>query len=161
MSRSVFTAVPTSDAIMLFLADEDSMPERGIHSDAIALNTFLDLNTSQSVSHKDSFQRSGTTLLTFGARGSPWADRDAGTDASFSEASIEKLETQSSEEQGPGALPPSRQTDEYDEHAVGDECVETRVGSWINLMDVLFVGSIPMIWAYWLNFPRNKLRNIH
>ena len=161
MSGSVFKAVPTSGAIMLFLADEDSLPERGTHSDAVALNTFLDLNASQSVPQKDSVQRSGTTLLTVGARGSPSADRDAGTDALFSEAYIEKPETQSSEEQGPGALPPSRQADKHAEHAVGDECVETRVGSWLNLMNVLFVGSIPMIWAYWLNFPRSKWRDIY
>jgi uncharacterized protein (TIGR03118 family) len=161
MSGSVFTGVPTSDAVMLFLADEDSLPERGTHSDAVALNTFLDLNASQSVPHKENVQRSGTTLLTFGARGSPSADRDAGTDALFSEAYIKKLETQSSEEQGPGALSSSRQAEEHDGYAVGDECVESRVSSWINLMNALFVGSIPMIWAYWLNFPRSKWRDIY
>ncbi|MBI1918732.1 MAG: TIGR03118 family protein [Planctomycetes bacterium] len=164
LSGSVFTAVPASHPIMLLPADGNSQPARGALLEAVALNTFLDLNASQNVSQKADVQRPGTNRQAVGARRSPSADRDVRAEGLLSETYAEQLETPSSEEQGPGALPASGQADEVlavvppesraesaDEGSVGNKSVLTQNGSdWTTLMNLLFVVSLPMIWTYWL-----------
>jgi uncharacterized protein (TIGR03118 family) len=165
VSGPVLTAGPASDTIMLFPPDADSPPARGGPSDAVALNTFLDLSASvNGPREKAGVQRPDTNLHAVGARRSPAADRDAGAEGLLSEADATQLEAQASQKQGPEAHPPSGQADEVlagvppetraesaVERAVGNESGETQGGGgWINLANLLAVVSVPVIWACWL-----------
>src|SRR5439155_1424799 len=129
-------------------------PARGAPKDAVALNTFLDWNASANVPQtKAEGQRPGPNLHALGARRSPSADRDAGAEGLLSEAYAEQREAPSSEEQGPGAVPPSGQADEglaavppelraesTGERAGGSKSLDTRNGSgWTNARKLLFV----------------------
>jgi hypothetical protein len=163
--ESAVTAVPASKVILVMSANGDSQPARAAHNYAVALNTFLDLNASPNVPQKTGVQGSGTNLNAVDPR-SPSPALVARAEGLLSEAHVQTLETQSAEEQqGPGSLSPSSKAGELltavpsesrseseDEPAVGDERVETRGGGdWTNLVNVLFVVSIPMMWTYWVS----------
>src|SRR5262249_39081664 len=79
-SGSVFTPVPASNTILFIPADGDSQPAGGARNDAVALNTFLDLDASRNVLPKAGVQRPGPDLHAVGARSSPSADRNGGAE---------------------------------------------------------------------------------
>jgi uncharacterized protein (TIGR03118 family) len=170
-TESVLGTVPASNTLMLILGDGNSPSAGGARSDAVALNTFLDLSVSQNVlPEKPGTQRPPTHAHALGARSSPPVGRDAGAEALVAELSVEQLDAQSSEAQGPEALPPSCLADEViavvplesgaesaDARAAGSDSVEAQHGGvgWTGLMNVLVVLGIPMLWVYWLNYGRN------
>jgi uncharacterized protein (TIGR03118 family) len=140
-SGSVLTAVPASNIIILIPVDGNSQPARGAPDDSVALNTLLDLDASANASQKKAaVQRPGTNLHAVGARSSPSAERDAEAEGLLAEAD-EVL----------AAAPLESRAESADEREVGNQPVETQNGSgWINLLNLLFVVSLPMIWTYWL-----------
>jgi hypothetical protein len=155
---------PVSAAPIVGGSASDSQSARGAHHDAVALNTFLDVNASQNVPQPPSVQWPGTNSQAVRAGSLPSADRAAGAEGLLPEAYVEKPETQSSAEQDPGALPPSGQAEEVltaaplesrtesaDDRAEGNESVLVQNGGgWTTLLNLVFVVSLPMIWTCWL-----------
>ena len=154
---------PVSAAPIVGVSASDSQSARAAHHDAVALNTFLDVNASQNVPQNPSVQWPDTNPQAVGAASLPSADRAAGPEVLLPEAYVERLETQSSAEQDPGELPPSGQVDEVlaaappenraesaDDRAAGNESGLAQNGDWTTLMNLVFVVSLPMIWTCWL-----------
>jgi uncharacterized protein (TIGR03118 family) len=119
-----------------------------------SLNTFLDLNTSANVARKNAgVQRPGADRQAVGAPRSPSAGRAA--------VAYYRAEGPSSEEQDPGAVPPSgqaeavlavgppeRRAESADGRAAGNEAVETPTGAgWINVINILLIVGAPLVWA--------------
>jgi hypothetical protein len=165
---SAFRAVPASKVILVISANGDSQPARAAHDYAVALNTFLDLNASPNVPQTTGVQGSGTNLNAFDPPRSPSADVYTRAELLVPEAYVQRLETQSrDEQQGPETLPLSSHADEgltpvpseiraesADRHAVSDERVETRDGGkWTYVINVFLVVSIPMMWTCWVSRP--------
>jgi hypothetical protein len=171
-SGSVSTGVPASNAVRLISADENSQPARGAPNHAVALNAFLDLNTSQEVPRKKAaVQRPGSNQHAIGAHSLPSADHDTGTEGLPSEAYVEELRALASDEQGPEAVPPGQagevftgiapesRSESANERAGGKARDETQDGgAWTNLTNLLLVASVSMIGAYWPMVIHSNLR---
>jgi uncharacterized protein (TIGR03118 family) len=146
-SGSVLTGSPVFTTTLSTAAEGNYPPARGVYSNVVALNTFLDLSASQQPPEESAgVQRSGFSPHPVGARTLTSAERDFGGQVSPPEVYIERLDAQLSKEPGPAPPPLSQAT----KSALSKQSVETpHRNGWTNLMRLLFIGSLPMVCTSW------------
>jgi uncharacterized protein (TIGR03118 family) len=161
-SRSTFAGVPAPNTVIFIRAGGNSRPAKDAYTSAVALNTFIDLNAPLNVPQSAGAARPDTYANLVGARRLPSANRNAGVGGPSFEK-YARLETQSSDERGLGALPPSEQADKVlagalsqgrdtlaGERADSNESVETQNrDDWTRLINGLIVRSVPILWTCW------------
>jgi uncharacterized protein (TIGR03118 family) len=139
-----------------------SPPVWGGHGNTVALSTFLDVSASSTIADKQAgLQRPDPNQSSGGGGSFVVAARDTGAEDLGSFANVEIRVAQPNEEQGPAALSGTTTAgltpgaleagpESGVEPTRGDESLKSHHRrSWTEWMNILFVVTVPMIWACW------------